>query len=157
MSKQCQEFSYEVRLRNTTTFPSEMSRAFKEDHLLEVLKLFGEEFNKPDLHDRVLVFDVVFPRRKSSVTATDSKDDQQDEVNISEIGMNTNKTESHLTTQQEMNRKATRVGTFEVCVSAHVALRTFIMQVLVSQLPFLAKRNTELVAWPLFWPVDSIQ
>ena len=57
----------------------------------------------------------------------------------------------------EINRKATRVGTFEVCVSTHVSLRMFIMQVLASQLPFLANRNTELAVPPLFWPVSCIK
>ena len=57
----------------------------------------------------------------------------------------------------EINRRATRVGTFEVCVSAHVALRMFIMQVLASQLPFLANRNAEQAVSPLFWPVNCIK
>ena len=57
----------------------------------------------------------------------------------------------------EINRKATRVGTFEVCVSTHVSLRMFIMQVLASQLPSLANRNAELAVPPLFWPVNCIK
>ena len=57
----------------------------------------------------------------------------------------------------EINRKATRVGTLKVCVSTHVSLRMFIMQVLVSQLPFLANRNAELAVPPLFWPVNCIK
>ena len=57
----------------------------------------------------------------------------------------------------EINRKATRVGTFEVCVSTHVSLRMFIMQVLASQLPFLANRNAELAVPPLFWPDNCIK
>ena len=57
----------------------------------------------------------------------------------------------------EINRKATRVGTFEVCVSTHVSLRIFIMQVLASQLPFLANRNAELAFPPLFWPDNCIK
>ena len=57
----------------------------------------------------------------------------------------------------EINRKATRVGTFEVCVSTHVLLRMFIMQVLASQLPFLANRNAELAVPPLFWPDTCIK
>ena len=57
----------------------------------------------------------------------------------------------------EINRKTTRVGTFEVCVSTHVSLRMFIMQVLASQLPFLANRNAELAVPPLFWPVNCIK
>ena len=35
-----------------------------------------------------------------------------------------------------MNRRATGVGTFQVCVPTHVALRMFIMQVLASQLHY---------------------
>ena len=37
--------------------------------------------------------------------------------------------------------RTTRVGTFDVCVPTHVALCIFIMQVLASQLHFLANRN----------------
>ena len=54
-------------------------------------------------------------------------------------------------------RMATRVGTFDVCVHAHAALRMFGMQVLASQLHFLVNKNTELVVLPLFWPVNCIK
>ena len=43
-----------------------------------------------------------------------------------------------------MKSRDTQVGTFEVCHSTHVALRMFIMQVLASQLHFLANRNADL-------------
>ena len=36
-----------------------MSCALGQDDVLEFSKLFEAEFNQPDLHDRVLVFDVV--------------------------------------------------------------------------------------------------
>ena len=36
-----------------------MSRALKQDDLVKLSKLYEAEFNQPDLHDRVLVFDVV--------------------------------------------------------------------------------------------------
>ena len=55
------------------------------------------------------------------------------------------------------NKRATQVGTFEVCVVTHVALRMFIMQVLASQLHFLANRNAEQAIPPLFWPVNCIK
>ena len=54
-------------------------------------------------------------------------------------------------------RKVTRVGTFEVSVPTHVALRMFIMQVLASQLHFLANRNAGLAIPPLLWPVNCIK
>ena len=60
-------------------------------------------------------------------------------------------------TQQKINRRVTRVGIFEVSVRTHVALRMFIMQVLASQLHFLANRNAGLAIPPLFWPVDCIK
>ena len=60
-------------------------------------------------------------------------------------------------TEQKINRRVTRVGTFEVYVPTHVALRMFIMQVLASQLHFLANRNAGLAIPPLFWPVDCIK
>ena len=62
-----------------------------------------------------------------------------------------------LTTVQGINSRVTRVGTFEVSVSMHVALRMFIMQVLASQLHFLANKNAELAIPPLFWPVNCIK
>ena len=51
----------------------------------------------------------------------------------------------------------TRVGTFEACVATHVTLRIFIMQVLASQLLFLANRNAEQAIPQLFWPVNCIK
>ena len=57
------------------------------------------------------------------------------------------------TTEWKINRKVTRVGTFEVYVPTHVALRMLIMQVLASQLHFLANRNVGLAIPPLFWPL----
>ena len=56
-----------------------------------------------------------------------------------------------------INRRVTRVGTFEVCVPTHVALGMFIMQVRVSQLHFQANRNAEPAIPPLFWPVNCIK
>ena len=50
-----------------------------------------------------------------------------------------------------INRKVTQVGIFEVCVSTHVSLCMFIMQVLASQLHFPANRNAELIVLQLFW------
>ena len=60
-------------------------------------------------------------------------------------------------TVQGINSRVTRDGTFEVCVPTHVALRMFIMQVLASQLHFLANKNAELAIPPLFWPVNCIK
>ena len=60
-------------------------------------------------------------------------------------------------TEQKVNRRVTGVGTFEVCVPTHVALRMFIMQVLASQLHFLANRNAGLAIPPLFWAVNCIK
>ena len=54
----------------------------------------------------------------------------------------------------QIHRRFTQFGTFEFCVPTHVVLRTFIMQVLASQLHFLANRNIELAFSPLFWQVD---
>ena len=56
-----------------------------------------------------------------------------------------------------MNSRANRVGTNEVCVPTHVALRMFIMQVLASQLHFQANRNADLTVPPLLWPVNCIK
>ena len=45
----------------------------------------------------------------------------------------------------------------EVCVLTHDTLCMFIMQVLASQLHFLANRNAELAVPPLFWPVNCLK
>ena len=44
----------------------------------------------------------------------------------------------------EINRSATRVGTFEDFVLAHAALPMLIMQVLVSRFHFLPNKNAKL-------------
>ena len=62
-----------------------------------------------------------------------------------------------MVTVSGINSSVNRVGTFEVCVPTHVALRMFIMQVLASQLHFLANKNAELAITPLFWPVNCIK
>ena len=60
-------------------------------------------------------------------------------------------------TELKINRRTTQVGTFKFSVFMHVALRMFIMQVLATQLHFLANRNAELAVPPLFWPVNCIK
>ena len=61
------------------------------------------------------------------------------------------------TTELIINRTAARVGTFEVCVPTHVALRILNIKVLASQWHFLADRNAELAVPPLLWPVICIK
>ena len=57
-------------------------------------------------------------------------------------------------TEQKIGKKAE--GSLErPCM--HVALRMFIMQVLASQLHFLANRNAGLAIASLFWPVNCIK
>ena len=58
---------------------------------------------------------------------------------------------------QLINRKVTQVGTFEIYIPIHDALHMFIMQVLASQLHFLANRNTGLAIPPLFRPINFIK
>jgi hypothetical protein len=80
-----------------------MSRAVKLNDVLELLKLFEAEFNKPDLHDRVLIFDVVAsrPRRLRVATVEENernengarsqnKDGSDGETENVEIGVNAN-------------------------------------------------------------------
>ena len=45
--------------------------------------------------------------------------------------------------RRKINRSATRVGTFEVCVAVHVALRMCIMQVLAIILASQSLKNME--------------
>ena len=58
---------------------------------------------------------------------------------------------------ENKQERVTRIGTFEVSFPTHVALRMFLMQVLASQLHFLANRNAGLAIPPLFWPVNCIK
>ena len=52
-----------------------MSRALKQEDERELSKLYEAEFNQPDLHDRVLVFDVVasWPHSVSVVNGENEK------------------------------------------------------------------------------------
>ncbi|CAB4028361.1 BTB POZ domain-containing POB1 [Paramuricea clavata] len=85
-----------------------MSRALKPDDVLELSKLYEAEFNKPDMHDRVLIFDVVasWPRRlenegiknEASSRSEDGSDGETAEIENVENSVNTsdeNETESH--------------------------------------------------------------
>ena len=96
-----ERFGRDISFNNRATQFLKMARALKQDDVLEVSKLFEEEFNKPDLHDRVLIFDVVVPRSFSSVnaeddqrpaneTTTQSEDGKKDEAEILGTGMNIN-------------------------------------------------------------------
>ena len=78
-------------------------------------------------------------------------------MNLEITPNNVNDQNSSRTTEYKLSRGVTRVGTFEVCVLTHVALRMFIVQVLASQLHFLANRNAELATPPLFWAVNCIK
>ena len=96
-----ERFGRDVSFNNIATHFLKMARALKQDDVLEVSKLFEGEFNKPDLHDRVLIFDVVAPRNFGSVnaeddqrdvneTTTQNEDGKKDEGEILETGMNIN-------------------------------------------------------------------
>ena len=84
-----------------------MSRALKQDDVLELSKLYEAEFNKPDVHDRVLIFDVVasWPRRldnegiknEASSQSEDGSDGETAEIENVEKSVKTsdeNETES---------------------------------------------------------------
>jgi hypothetical protein len=57
-----------------------MSRALKQDAVLELSKLYEAEFNQPELHDRVLIFDVVasdasWPHNVSDADENETRED----------------------------------------------------------------------------------
>mgnify|MGYP002804610904 CR=1 FL=1 len=78
-----------------------MSRALKQDDLVKLSKLYEAEFNKPDLHDRILVLDVValqlevvrdIDESETSEACSQCKDEDDAEPTKSlneESGMNT--------------------------------------------------------------------
>ena len=53
---------------------------------------------------------------------------------------------------REINRSPTRVGSFEVCVLAHIALRMLSAITLASQWHFLANKHAVLAGCSAFWP-----
>jgi hypothetical protein len=83
-----------------------MSRALKQNDVLELSKLYEAEFNRPDLHDRVLVFDVVGKaswqhvfnvknERSGSEASAQSEDESEYEspVQTVRVGMNAERSE----------------------------------------------------------------
>ena len=42
-----------------SVFHQKISRALRQNDVLELSKLFEDEFNQPDMHDRVLMLDVM--------------------------------------------------------------------------------------------------
>ena len=70
--------------------------SLKSQDVLELSKLYEAEFNQPDLHDRVLIFDVVasWPRRpgdadieKTEETDNGEVDDQSKDKNHGETAV----------------------------------------------------------------------
>ena len=62
---------------------------------------------------------------------------------------------NHLSYHHRIGNKQSHLSrNVEVCVLTHTASRMFIMQVLASQLHFVANRNVELTVPPLCWPVN---
>jgi hypothetical protein len=83
-----------------------MSRALKQADERELSRLFEAEFNKPDMHDRVLIFDVVAPSRledkgiknEDSNQSKNGSDGETVEIENGEKSVSTsdeNETESH--------------------------------------------------------------
>ena len=83
-----------------------MSRALKQNDVLELSKLYEAEFNRPDLHDRVLVFDVVGKaswqhvlnvknERSGSEASAQSEDESEykSPVQTERVGMNAERSE----------------------------------------------------------------
>jgi hypothetical protein len=93
-----------------------MSRALKQDDVLELSKLYEAEFNKPDMHDRVLIFDVVasWPRRlenegiknEASSQSEDGSGGETADIENVEKDVNTsdgNETKSHDCDSHDLN------------------------------------------------------
>ena len=57
-----------------------MSTALKNDDLVRLSKLYEAEFNKPDLHDRVLIFDVVASPTFADASAKEKTSDGNEET-----------------------------------------------------------------------------
>ena len=75
-----------------------MSQALKQEDVLELSKLYESEFNKADLHDRILIFDVVASRRFSDASVEQNVSDESqgidNEDSEDENGYDATKTEN---------------------------------------------------------------
>ena len=75
-----------------------MSRALKQEDERGLSKLYESEFNKPDLHDRVLIFDVVASRTFSGTSVEQNESDESEgidnQASKEESGYEATKTEN---------------------------------------------------------------
>jgi hypothetical protein len=71
-----------------STFAQQILREVKLNDVLELLKSYEAEFNKPDLHDRVLIFDVVAsrPRRLSVANVEENERNENGASNENKDG-----------------------------------------------------------------------
>ena len=68
------------------TTHSNMSRALKLNDLQDLSKMYEAEFNNPDLHDRILIFDVVASENASNGNdSTDESDGETSETEKNEV------------------------------------------------------------------------
>ena len=82
-----------------------MSQALKQDDILELSKLYESEFNKPDLHDRVLIFDVTASCRFSGATTEENVSDENEEI-------------ENDSSEEESDGEATKTEKVKMCVKA---------------------------------------
>ena len=81
------------------------SRALKQEDERELSKLYESEFNKPDLHDRILIFDAVATRRLCGAFSLEvNVSDENEETGIEVTG-------SHETTKTEIQAIQTEIQT----------------------------------------------
>ena len=72
-----------------------MSRALKQEDERGLSKLYESEFNKPDLHDRILIFDVVASQTFSGASVELNVGDENRKIEDKAIeGMDINKSTS---------------------------------------------------------------
>ena len=69
-----------------STTHSNISRALKLNDLQDLSKMYEAEFNNPDLHDRILIFDVVASENASNGNdSTDESDGETSETERNEV------------------------------------------------------------------------
>ncbi len=102
-------FVLSVSVLRGLVFIQEMSCDLKINDLLELSKVYAPEYNMPELHDRVLVFDVMPDGWETDTILASSKHDD-DSVNIDENSDESSGTVSNETLQENVTNEGKSEG-----------------------------------------------
>ena len=111
-------FVLSVSVLRGLVFIQEMSCDLKLDDLLELSKVYAAEYNMPELHDRVLVFDVMPDGWETDEILANSKHDD-DSVNVEENSDESSGTVSNEALQEDVMNEGKSEGKLGVAVESN--------------------------------------